>query len=86
MHPQAEIGTPEQGDGCISITLTDSLWDWSLSILDYAYPLDFLGMRWKAPLLPTVFHPIGKIVPWSPCFGNEPIDLGFCHLGEMVIV
>ena len=78
MHPQAEIGTPEQGDGCISITLTDSLWDWSLSILDYAYRLDFLGMRWKAPLLP--------IVPWSPWFGNEPIDLGFCHLGEMVIV
>ena len=39
---QAEIVPPEIGDGYNSITLTDSLWDWSLSILDCVYPLDFL--------------------------------------------
>ena len=34
MDPQVEIVPPELGDGSISITLTASLWDWSLSILD----------------------------------------------------
>ena len=83
MDSQVDIVPPELGNGYISITLTGSLWDWSLNILDYVYPLDFLKKRWKAPLLPT-FHPIGRIVPWCPCFVNEPIVSGSCHLHEML--
>ena len=63
MHLQAEIEPPELADGCISIPLTGSLWDWSLNILDYVYPRDFLNKRLKAPLLLIVFHPIGRTVP-----------------------
>ena len=29
MYLQEEIGPPELGDGCISITLIDSMLDWS---------------------------------------------------------
>ena len=85
-HPQEKIVPPELGDGYIFKTLTDCLWDWSLSILDYTYPLGFLNNRWKAPLLSSVFHCIGRIVPWCLWFGNEPIVSGSCHLGEMLRV
>ena len=77
MHPQEEIGPPEHGDGYIFIALIDSVWDWSLGILHCVCPRDFLSKKWKAPLSQTVFHPIGKIVPWCPCFDNEPIGAGF---------
>ena len=83
---QAEIVPPELGDGYNSITLTDSLRDWSLSILDYVYPLDFLDKRSKVHLLSVVFHPNGRFVPWCPCIGKEPIISGSCHLGEMLRV
>ena len=61
MHPQEENGPPELGDGCISITLIDSMWDWSLCILDCVYTWDFLSKTWKAPVQPTVFYPTGKL-------------------------
>ena len=86
MHPQDEIGPPELGDECISITLIDSMWDWSLGILDCVYPWDFLSKKWKAPQWLTVIYSLSKIVPWCPCFDNEPIVAGFCHLDEMWIV
>ena len=77
MHAQEEIGPPELGDGCISITVIDSVWDWSSGILDCAYPWDFLSKKRKTSPKIAVFHPIGKIVPWCPWFDNEPIGAGF---------
>ena len=56
---------------CYFLTSTYSLWGWSFSPLDYFYLMVPLDRRWKAPLLPIVFHAIEKIVPWSPCFGIE---------------
>ena len=41
-----------------------------------------LDRRWKAPLLPIVFHPIGENVRWSPQFDIEPTLEDFFHLGE----
>ena len=74
MHLQGQIGLlHDKVVGCISITLTYSLGDWSLNTLDYVYPMDFQSKRWKAPLLPTVIHSIGKIVPWSPCLEMNPL-------------
>ena len=49
MHRQEEVGPPEIGHGCISITLIDSMWDWSLGIPDSVYPLDFLLRSGKLP-------------------------------------
>ena len=45
-------------------------------------PVVLLDRRWKAPLLPIVFHPIEKIVPWSPYFDIEPTFGDFSHLGK----
>ena len=86
MHPQEEFRPPELGDGCISITLIDSMWDLSLGILDCVYPRGFLSKKWKAPPWLTVFHHIGKCLPWCPWFDNENIGAHFCHLEEMWIV
>ena len=86
MNLHEEIGPPELGDGRISITLIDSVWDWSLGIQDCVYHWDCLGKKQKAPLSLTVFDPTSKIVPWCPWFDNEPIGAGFCHLDEMWIV
>ena len=49
MNPKEEIWPPEIGDESISIMLIDSMWDWSLGILECVYSWDFLVRSGKLP-------------------------------------